>query len=183
MIGELPTVRAKLPVLKIKAGMRAEFVVLSDSVLGFTSHWLGARSYMCPGEDCVACTQGLGARWNGFLVVKVLLPGGSRMMLLELSAGCFDRFIGLVRMEGFGSMAGLSCSAGRTRARGALVIEPIRATGEEFGALVPAIRGWEAIATLYGLPAPVAGEGLEKWEGAAAPAARRLVELAVRRLG
>lgn len=182
MIGEMPQTRVKLPVLKIKAGMRVDVVIASEQVLGFVVHWLGGRSYMCPGDECEACAQHLGGRWNGFFVVRVKLPEGRRVALLEVSPGSFDRLAGLCRMEGRSTYAGMRCICSRSKARAPLVIDPVDVTGEEESPLVSSFRAWEAVSTLYQLPALAPGETLGAWEARAIPAARRLVELACRRL-
>jgi len=181
MIGELPSVRVKLPVLKVRVGQSCRIVLASESVCGFQVHWLDNRSYMCPGDGCEACAHSLGSRWNGFFVVRVDLVEGRRVMLLEVSPGCFDRLHGLATMEGFSGLAGLECLVSRPKARGGLVIDPVDARVFKELPLVPAAKAWDAIGTLYGLPAMAPGESLEEWEARARAAAARLVVHALRR--
>ncbi len=65
MIGEKLSRRTKIALLKVKGGMSCEVVCLADEPLGFRVHWLGKRSFMCPGVDCAADFAGVGSRWWG----------------------------------------------------------------------------------------------------------------------
>jgi len=178
MIGEVPVKRVRLGVLKVRSGMAAEGVIVVRQVLGFNVHWLLNRSYMCPGEGCAACFAGVGARWNGFLVVRVDLGNAQELRLLELSATGFERLAGLVRMEGWPDLAGVRFRAARSRAKGVLLVEPVARDESLAGKVVSEIRAWEPVATLYGLPSPMEEESLALWEFRARGAAAALVAIA-----
>jgi len=178
MIGEVPVKRVRLGVLKVRSGMVAEGVIVVRQVLGFHVHWLLKRSYMCPGAQCAACFAGVGARWNGFVVVRADVGNAHELRLLELSATGFERLAGLVRMQGWPDLAGVRFRAARSRAKGVLMVEPVTRDDSLAGKVVSEIRAWEAVATLYGLPTPVEGESLAFWESRARDSAARLVAIA-----
>jgi len=178
MIGEVPVKRVCLGVLKIKCGMTCEGFVALREVLGFNVHWLLGRSYMCPGEDCAACFAGVPSRWNGFLVVRARVGHATEMRLLELSSAAYERFAGLVRMEGWPDLAGVHFTAVRSRAKASLYVEPLDRDEDRAAKALSPLRCWEAVACLYGLPVPRPDESLEEWEVRARSAAGRLVAFA-----
>lgn len=181
MIGEKPERRTKLAVLKVIGGRQTKVVVACDDVIGFSVHWLGGRSYMCAGDLCPACLADVGSRWNGCLVVRWSQGAASRLMLLELSASAWDRFFGLVRMEGWSKLNGLAVSISRARAKSPLILDPIGFLDGPRPEPVVVWRMLDAVATLYGLPSAREGEGADDWSDRAAPAAARLLQLAIAR--
>lgn len=181
MLGENPVSRTKLPVLKVRGGSDAKVTIASGSVVGFCVHWLAHRSYMCGGEGCPACLADVGGRWNGVLVVRWQRGAVRRLLLLEVSASTWERFFGLCRMEGWGSLVGLEVHCTRERPKSPLVLDPLGFVEGERAAGVASWRILDAVATLYGLPSAREGESAEDWQERAQPAAHRLIELALRR--
>lgn len=183
MIGEQPSARTKITLVKIKGGMTCELVCLGEEPLGFRVHWLSTRSFMCPGVDCVACYAGLGSRWVGMMPVRwsSRQSEGVHVGILEGTASTFERSAGLLRMHGYDSHLGVRCIASRTRDRGCLRLEPFE-PDEEGWREVKEFPAWlllDAMATLYGLPS--CPEGLDRgdWECTAIPQAGRMIRCAV----
>lgn len=179
MIGEIPVQRVRVPVFKVKGGHDALFVVRSEEVFGFHAHWLGTRSYMCPGTDCSACEQFVGSRWHGFLAVDLCVGSGGELRhgLLEITESAYGRLQFLRNALGRDDFVGLRVCASRRSSRSPLrleqpeegcpVVEATRAVGKPFIA--------SATATIYGLPSPGDGEPLSLWEVKAAEAARLML--------
>ena len=183
MIGERPSLRTKLPVVKVKPGGSLEVVIVSEEPMTFHAHWLGDRSYMCPGVDCPACFAGVGARWHGFVCVRWSLPHGSArpMGLLELTETAYNRLDGLRRMFDLGNLYGLGAVLERRTKKSPMRAEPLddvkRAV--DGGKPVPFWVLIDAVATLYGLPACPGGEFVDGWERAAVPRASQLIRSAL----
>lgn len=180
MVGELPQTRTKVPILKIQGGQSSDVVIVSKGVFGFSVHWHQKRQYMCPGEDCALCNSQMPSRWNGFFVVRCQAGKTKKLFLLEVSASAFDRFSGLARFNGWKEHFGLECSLRRQRAKSPLMIDPICYTDDAGLAPVSDARGWDAIATLYGLPSFAPEESVAEWEQRGKKAAARLVGCAAR---
>lgn len=181
MFGEMPTTRCRLPVLKIRGGMRCDAVCRSSQVFGMQVHWLGNRSFVCPGSECPACVEYLGARWLGMLAVVPSLPEGQSVgtHLVELSAGSFDRMTGLQRMADCKSLLGLTLEISRRHDRSGLRVEPdFDGVPSDVVELPFSVLG-DAVAVLYALPAVIAGEQCAEWSQRVQPAARRLLDIAV----
>lgn len=183
MIGEMPRTRTKMPILKIKGGMSVKVLPLVKEPIGFHSHWLGTRSFMCPGVNCPACFAAVGTRWVGFLPVRWFneLGGDSHVSVLELTAGSYERLEGLRKMMGHGSLLSMLCDVSRARNRSVLVLEPMDADQECERATKP-FPEWlllDAIATLYGLPACADGSSRSDWEKLAVPRAIQLIRVAL----
>lgn len=184
MFGEKPSARVRMAVLKVEGGHSALFIVRSREVFGFTAHWLGARSLLCPGADCAACEQFVGGRWRGVIAVDQLIKDGQqrRHGLLEVTEGCFQGLEFLRRAAGLESLCGLRVCAFRRSRKAPLILRepeegtPTNEAAGEVGTEVVA----GAVATLYGLPSLAPGEGVSDWEPRAMVRAREMVAQAVR---
>lgn len=185
MIGEMPSKRTKMPLLKVRGGMQIEIVSLCREPLGFHSHWLGTRSYMCPGIDCPACFAAVGTRWVGFMPVsyKVGQEETARVGVLELTAGAYDAMAGLTRMLGLKNLFGVRFSASRRSKRASLRVEPLDSVDsvpikvQEF----PEHLLLDAMATLYGLPSCPDELDRASWEALAIPKATAMIRQALPR--
>lgn len=179
MIGEKPARRTKLAILKVRPGERCEVQVLCDQVFSWSVHWVGNRSYVCPVEDCPACVD-WECRWNGWLLVRLVNNAHvKRRGLLELSATTYDRLFGLLRMEGSSSWFGQGVLLERGSRRSPMVAEPVGILPTDGIKVAKPQFVWDALATLYGLPAVQPGESVECWAVRAAQMSRRLLERAV----
>lgn len=163
MIGEMPVRRVKLPILKLKGGSQIECQVVGDQVFAWSTHWVGGRSYVCPGETCPCCPD-YDCRWQGWLLVRLVHGRNTRQRyLLELSATAFDRLNGLMRMDGRTELFGELLVMKRAKARSPLVIEPMGSASVEGVVVGKAAMVWDALATLYGLPSVNMKEGVDEW--------------------
>lgn len=183
MLGEKPSTRTKLPVLKIRGGMSSELVSASPDVLSFHTHWLGTRSYMCPGVDCPACFAGVGAKWLGLLGVRVPVPHTVHwtVHVLELTSMAYQKLLGLSRMCDCESLLGFHFAASRRSKKSTLGFEPLEQTGLP-GAAMRVLPAWallDAAATLYGLPSAPQSLSREEWEASAVPRAAQLLRAAI----
>lgn len=165
--------------------MRSEFVCVATDVVGFSVHWLGNRSYMCPGVGCPACFSAVGARWLGILPIRWSVPQSDdvRYGFLELSSGTYERFDSLRRMLALKSFLGLPAVASRSRDRSSLRCEPGISDRSEL-IEVKAMPDWmarDAIATLYSLPSCHEEMSVQDWEAAAMPKAMQLIRVALPR--
>jgi hypothetical protein len=143
-------------------------------------HWIGNRSYVCPGGDCAACVE-VPSRWTGFIPISVALAGGqSQLMLLEVTEQAWSRFDGLCRLAGHRELLGWRVSVQRSKSKSPLLIDPI-----EFGcwsrAPVSVGHVYAALATLYGLPGFGPDETPEAWAERAAVSAGYAIQLAIAR--
>ncbi len=185
MIGEMPSSRTKITIVKVKGGMRVEVVCLAERPLGFFVHWLATRSFMCPGIDCPACFAAVGNRWVGMLPVRYSVPHSedTHVGVLELTAGTMERLRGLCQMEGIDTLAGLSCVATRRADRSSLLLEPARdgLVSAELKKVFPEWLLLDAMATLYALPSCPKGMTRSEWEVTAIPKAKQLVRVALPR--
>lgn len=185
MIGEMPSTRSKLTILKVKGGMRVEVVLLSAEPLGFNVHWLGTRSYMCPGVDCPACFAAVGSRWAGMQPVRWFNEKhrDGYVGVLEFTGGTYERLAGLQKMLGLQTLLGVPCRVTRSRDRAVLRVEP---TIEDQDGVrdVKAFPQWlllDAMATLYGLPSCPDGLAKSEWETLAVPRAAQMIRVALPR--
>lgn len=179
MFGEKPSDRVRLPIFKVKGGSNAFFVVRARDVVGFMLHWLGSRSYVCPGSECAACEQHVGAKWRGLLAVARLAgsAGDWRGGLLEITDNAYGRLRFVQALEGFDDFLGLRVVASRRSNKSPLAFEEAscgqseRPESKEVREEV--VRA--ALATLYGLPSPGPGETLAAYEERASSAARIMI--------
>lgn len=153
-----------LAVLKVAAGSATEVQVLHGEPVGIVVHWLAGRTWFCPGERCPVCLSGIGGRWSGWYLVKVLCRGQGKAFGLELSAPAFDQMLGLVRMECAAIEPGQVFQVSRRRAKSALCVEPVAL---QAGALIDEAasrrRLLRGLATLYRLPPLINGTSEEDW--------------------
>lgn len=183
MVGEqLTRSRMRMRLLKVNAGSMCEAVIVGGELATLSLHWIGRRSYVCPGEDCPACME-CGSRWAGFLPVMVAMGPGSPkgVCLLEVTAPAWGRFDGLVRMEALGELFGIRVSIMRRRVKESLLIDPLGR--EDLGTRKPVSAAvcYDALSTLYGLPWLRDGESIEAWSARAAVAAGHRIQVAVMR--
>ena len=126
MIGEKFEARTSLAVTKVPVGGTLLVRAVRSEPLGVVTHWLGAASFMCPGAECPACLEAIGARWVGVLPVRVQCDGvDRRVSLLELSGGAWARCDGLLRAEGRRDALGVVFEVRRAKKRSGLVLEPV----------------------------------------------------------
>lgn len=168
MFGECPSNRVRLPVFKVKGGHDVLLTLRSRDVLGFGAHWLGARSFMCPGLDCPACEQFVGARWKGLLAVELHSGSGreTRFGLIEVTESAYGRLRFLRESYGRTEYCGMRVVASRRSAKSPLVFAEgeVGSTFDESAKAVEAIYVASAVATLYGLPSPGPDESLKDWQ-------------------
>lgn len=186
MLGEKPSARTKMPLLKVCGGHEMEFVCVAREALGVHIHWLATRTFMCPGVDCAACFATIGTRWVGFLPVrwKAAHEKSLHTSVLELACGTHDRLEGLQRMLGLESLLGVRCCASRTRDRASLRVEPITENAADV-VRVKEFPEWllmDAMATLYNLPSCQEGFTRAKWEELAVPRAAQMIRTALPRV-
>lgn len=185
MIGEMPTTRTKLPIMKVRAGVTMQVVIAAEEPVGVYTHWLGARSYICPGVDCPACYAAIGAKWLGLLPVKHAPPHAeaSSLFVLELSSVPYERLAGLQRLEGLSSLYDQPIEVRRRTKRSPLVIEPIEKSPlpDTLKRPVPRWLVLDGLATVYGLPPCRDAMTPEEWEAVAMPRAVELLRGAVPR--
>lgn len=172
--------RVRLPLLKVASGGEVEALILSDAVASVRVHWIGRRSYLCPGGDCPCCLIAE-SRWVGFLLVRVCQRGGDRVYLLEVTGSAYDRLVGLLKMEGVESIRGVQVSARRERAKAPLLLEPLGSFDLSKVAVVPVERVYDALATVYGMPSFMDEETVQQWEERASVAAGHAIRLAMER--
>lgn len=82
---------AKPDILSPKPGQTLDLVILSDSVLGVETHYLGERTRPCEGdeESCLGCRAHLQTRWKGYLVVWI--GNGKPQAIAELTTEAYRR--------------------------------------------------------------------------------------------
>lgn len=186
MLGEMPTTRTKLQVVKIAAGGKMRISVVSEKPVTCHVHWIGDRSYMCPGIDCQACFGGVGARWHGFLAVRWEVQGRriAPLGLLELTESSYERLMGICKMFDLPHLFGLQVELTRRSKKSMIRAEPTEGQDDDVLVRTP-FPHWmlmDAVATLYSLP-PCQNDGeVSSWESKAIPRAATLVKLAVKRL-
>lgn len=184
MFGETPTTRTRIPILKVGAGQSAPAIALREEPLGFFTHWLGRRSYMCAGNGCPACSEDVGAKWNGVLPVFVTPPQGGRryIAMIELSTTAYDRLRGLMRMEHLDDLVGVPCEISRKRSKSPLCVEFTQGRTDIEARRLTEQTLRDAVATIYGLPSCLPDMDIENWETDASRAAARLLSNALRSL-
>ena len=179
MIGEFPSSRTRIRVAKVNGGHDAELVLRSSDAFCFRVHWLGARSYMCPGEECPACEQSIGSKWVGMIAVDVLLRSGAEPLfrLLELTESAYECLRFLRVAEGLADLVGLRVHVTRRFNKSPLHFElaELVEAGTEPRDVVPLRFVADAAATLYGLPNLGPEETVEAWEPRAKLAAASLI--------
>ena len=166
----MPSRRTRVPVLKIKGGGHVLLIVRSAKVVSFTLHWLGRRSYICPGTGCPACEQCVGSRWSAFAGAEYSFgtPEQRSFGLLEFTEGAYERLRFMRETEGRPDFVGLRVVASRSRDRAPLRFD----LPDEGPCFVASAKAWDhallidALATLYALPALVDLSELERWEKA-----------------
>lgn len=183
MFGEEPTGRTRVPVIKVPGGSHVLVMLRCKVVLGLRVHWMGRRSYVCPGDDCPACEQHVGSRYSGLVAVDLWRGNGTPVGfgLLELTDGAYSRLVFLRESLGSVNLYGLQVLASRRRSRGPLRFDLSDEGETPFEARPPwsMERIADAAATLYGLPPLIDGMTFSKWEVIAQVAARRLLARAV----
>lgn len=186
MVGELPSSRTKFRVFKVKPGSDMACLSRVKDVMGFHVHWLGKRSYMCPGAECVACEEMVGSRWNGLLGVDVTIDGNgtTRFGLIELSESSYSRLMFVKECEGFKDLFGLRFNVGRQKKRSPIIFTQsadCTVLISNIAEVVDTVIG-DACSTLYGLPSVMKGETVSEWSERSSHAARMLISRAVQLL-
>lgn len=186
MIGEMPTKRTRLSVLKLKPNVRYHAALACDDVFSLHTHWLGKRSYACPGDECPACDQSIGAKWNGLLYVALRAEGTTNDVygLLELTEAAYYRLRDFAEMTGQTIGPNLRCLVGRRSRRSPLSFQAV-----EDPEMVPepsktaSMRYIAAgVSTLYGLPGLEPNETVTRWAERTKTAARMLLANQLRNL-
>lgn len=183
MIGEQPTSRTKIQVIKVRGGSSLKAVVCCEEPLTFFVHWLGTRSFMCPGVDCAACFAGVGAKWLGLLGVRYEIPHAERAPfgVLELTSAAYERLLGLARLEGEAQLYKMVVEFSRRSKRSSLAAEPCEIPSLQAVVKRP-VPEWyllDGAATLYGLPSCREGMSLADWQAAAIPRSAQLIRAAL----
>lgn len=183
MVGEMPTrSRMRMRLLKVQSGSAVECTIVGSELASLRLHWIGGRSYVCPSGDCPACVE-VASRWSGFCPVLVAMGPGSPkgVCLLEVTEAAWARFDGLCRMEQLRELFGLQVVVMRRRPKEPLCIDPLHRA--ELGERKPVSVSmcYDALATLYGLPAFREGEAVGDWSARAESAARHAMQLAMLR--
>lgn len=185
MIGEKPSKRVRFPVVKVRPGHGVLLRCVAEDVFSFHVHWLGARSVMCPGDDCGACLQGIGCKWLGLLMVESFDLDQHRRYsgLLELTESAYGRLDDVRRCTGRENLLGFVFEASRRSKRSPLgfVLSDEATSIPSAYSEVRAETIADAVATLYGLPSLIDGETVSAWSHRVEESARRLVNGVVAR--
>lgn len=187
MIGEKPTYRTRLSVLKLRSNHVEVLRSLVPDVFSFHVHWLGGRSLMCPGDDCPACFQGVGAKWLGLLYCQRFDLQQRKLQygLVEFTELAFNKLSSLRDACGREDLSGWVFTAHRKSRRSPLsfalpdceeIVPPSWSAFDE-------TRVADGVATLYGLPSLAPGESLSEWEARARDAARAMLSRCLAHLG
>lgn len=184
MIGEMPTSRTRLAVFKIRGKQSVCCTFRSAEVASFSLHWLGRRSFICPGLDCPADEQSVGSRWSAFAAADFSFgdPERREFGLLEFTESAYERLRFMRQAEQRPDFVGLRCVASRRRDKAPLRFD-LPDEGPSYVAATKSLAKMvliDAVATLYGLPVISPGEELASWEERAMPVARRLIGRAIR---
>lgn len=186
MIGELPTKRTRLSVLKVEPNRPYAISIACEDVFTLQVHWLGKRSYICPGSECSACKQSIGAKWNGLVYVAMQACGSSvvRHGLFELTEAAYYRLRDHAELQGRSIGPRLEAVIGRRSRRSPLSFQSIEAHQEAPvpNQIAPMTAIADGVATLYGLPAVKEGETVAKWAARTEQAARSMIDNQVKRL-
>lgn len=166
MFGDFLTARAsfQLPLLKIGAGARVFVTLQSIEPVWLMTHWIGKRQFICAGSHsaiCAACSHQL-PRCTGFLVVLCLVGSRRSPFLLEVTPQSWAGLRLLADMEWGGVCVGGEVELRRSRARGALRIQPSSQGGLVVPELGAFLRCASAVAVLFGLPLP-RSQSREDW--------------------
>lgn len=185
MLGERPTSRTKLPVVKVRAGQTMACVIACDEVVCCQVHWLGTRSYMCPGVDCPACFAGVGAKFLGFVAIRfVCRPTGQlELGLLELTGPAYEKLDGLRMLEGASTLFQLPIEFARKSKRSSLSVN-LWDGGAVLPKVIKLVPEWyvlDGVATLFGLPMCRPDMTGADWSSAAVPRAAQLIRGALPR--
>lgn len=186
MFGEVPSKRTRVSILKLRSGHESKFVCASDDVFSFTVHWIGARSYVCPGAECQACFSGVGGKWLGLLYVGLLGERGvkPRYGCLELTEAAYYRLRDCSCGSGASIKRGFQFASFRRLRKSPMSFRPLT-DAESQGIKLPKIASTflaDGVATLYGLPSVGTGETVATWSSRVEGPAARLIELALSRL-
>lgn len=124
LANEPPAPGPRLLVLRLRAGQKCSFVILSETIIGIWTHWSGRASNPCftPKEDCEGCKKGYPKRWKGY--IHCIDKSAHRHVFLELTPMSATSLRG--QIPGGSSLRGFSLSAERGRgdkARLAVLIE------------------------------------------------------------
>lgn len=184
MVGEkLTRSRMRMRLLKVQTGTAVECAVVGAELASLRLHWIGGRSYVCPGGDCPACME-VASRWAGFVPVLVSMGPGSPkgVLLLEVTESAWARFDGLCRLEQDRELFGMRIAVMRRRVKEPLCIDPLGRA--DLGERKPIALStcYDALATLYGLTSVREGETVGEWSSRAESGARHALELAIARL-
>lgn len=186
MINEMPTRRSRIGILKVRPGAEYLLTCASEDPFTFFTHWMGARSYMCPGNECPACAQQIGAKWVGLMYVAMSVDEQKKTVhgMIELTEPAWYRMKDLATMLGTEIGPGLSCSVSRKGRKSPLIFRPI--LDEEKapvpGKIMKMTQIADATATLYSLPSLEPGQEIKKWSERAKTRARSLLSAQLRRL-
>lgn len=179
MIGEMPSRRTRIRVAKFTPGTERELICRSAEAFSCHGHWLGKRTFICAGEDCPACMQGVGAKWIGLVAVDLIHPKTRQQELctLEMTDNGFRALELQAEAAGLKDLLHVWVTVSRRSQRAMLRVGPSPA---DFA--VPELRSpvsneklTDAAATLFGLPNLAPGESVEKWAPRAAEAARGMI--------
>lgn len=183
MIGEVPSrSRIRMRLLKVQSGSVVDCVILGSELASLRLHWVGGRSYVCPGGDCPACLV-IASRWSGFLPVSVAMGPGSPkgVCLLEVTEAAWSRFHNLCRLADLQELFGLHLSVMRRRRMEPLLLEPLDRASLGERKPVSVSTCYDALATLYCLPSFMEGETPVDWSARVESAARHHLALAMDR--
>lgn len=183
MIGEVPSrSRIRMRLLKVQPGSTVDCVIVGSELASLRLHWIGGRSYVCPGGDCPACLE-IASRWSGFLPVSVVMRPASPkgVYLLEVTEAAWARFDDLCRLAELRELFRLHVSVMRRRRKEPLLMEPLDhvVLGERNPVSVSMC--YDALATLYCLPSFMEGETPADWSARVESAARHHLALAMDR--
>lgn len=179
MINEKPTNRTRIPILKIDGPTERTITMACDEPFSFHAHWLGKRSFMCPGTSCPACDQHIGARWLGLVFVEIHQKDKryNARGIIELSEAAYFRLRDLAVQLGNEIGPGLTFNAWRTSKRHPLRFgqPPVSQVAPSDVKSIEMVTLADAAATYYGLPAVAEGETVPAWSSRVEETARSII--------
>lgn len=143
------------PVLKVRAGGKAEAVLLGTRFLPLSSHWVG-HTLPCPGDGCQLC-EVLPLRGQFYLPISV----SGRATILELSAVAANNLEQHAKFMHGGLAVGQKFEFSRRSAKAPLHAEIIEQIDDITG--VPFVVFVSRVMALYHLPPSNPGESVEKY--------------------